>query len=378
MSSFRVQRHSGAACRVVGSFIAKALSKDCRHLVVVGVMFGVLFVDGIRAETLPKSAHLAVGPVVPVSRDASSGGDFGMSQWLERMQSSPCKRPYTGTFVVLSASGAMSTSRIWHACDGRQRLERVESLSGAQRTVFRRNDEVRTFSPDAGTVRTDQRDASTGFPWVSTVAPGTALSQYYAASRLGQDRVAGYLADVVWFKPQDALRYGYRLWSERETGLVIKLQTIAHDGQVLEHAAFSELDLRAAVQPEDISRLMDKTAGFKDISMPLTKTSAAAEGWALTLPVSGFMPMGCHRRSMAATDGAKTVLQCLYSDGLASVSLFLEPFNAQNHPAQPQATRMGATGLLSQRLNADTWVTVVGEVPLQTLKLFAAQFQRVR
>ncbi|WP_440108292.1 MucB/RseB C-terminal domain-containing protein [Acidovorax sp. BL-A-41-H1] len=333
--------------------------------------------DGLAQPGALSGSGLIAGAASSASAEGVPTADRSVLQWVERMHAAPCQRSYTGTFVVLSASGAMSTSRIWHACDERNRLERVESLSGNPRTVFRRNDEVRTFSPESRTVRTDRRDTGTTFPRVAVV-PGTAISQFYAATRLGQDRVAGYLADVVWFKPQDTLRFGYRLWSERDTGLVIKLQTITADGKVLENAAFSELDLRASLQPEQISRLMDTTAGFKEVSAPATRTSAQAEGWAMRQPVPGFVPVSCHQRSMAAADGAGQVLQCLYSDGLASVSLFLEPFDATRHPAQPQATSMGATHLLAQRLNADTWVTAVGEVPLQTLKVFTTQFQRIR
>lgn len=89
-----------------------------------------------------------------------------MAQWIERMHSASCSRAYAGTFVVLSANGAMSSSRIWHACDGQQQLERVESLSGTPRTVYRRNDEVRTFLPQARVVRSDRRDTSGLFPRV--------------------------------------------------------------------------------------------------------------------------------------------------------------------------------------------------------------------
>ena len=311
------------------------------------------------------------------SQDASATRERDVMQWIERVQSAPCRHAYTGTFVVLSASGAMSTSKIWHACDERHRLERVESLSGHRRTVFRRNDEVRTFSQDTRTVRTDRRDTATTFPRVAWVE-GTAVAQYYAATRLGQDRVAGYLADVVWFKPLDNLRFGYRLWSEVDTGLVVKLQTLAPDGKVLENAAFSELDLRAPIEPEQIARQMDMTDGFREVIARVTKTSAQAEGWALRQPVAGFVPVSCHQRTMVVADAPSKVLQCLYSDGMTSVSLFVEPFDPQRHPDKAHAASMGATHILGQRLNPDALVTAVGEVPMHTLKLFAGQFQRIR
>ena len=183
-------------------------------------------------------------------------------------------------FVVLAASGAMASSRIWHACEGAQQMERVEALSGTPRTIFRRNDEVRTFWPQSRVVRSDRRDASGLFPRVPLVE-GTSISQFYAARPVGQERVAGFVADVVWFKPVDSLRFGYKLWSERETGLVVKLQTLGANGRVLEQAAFSELDLNAPVRVEQLSRLMDATAGYKVVAPVVVKTTATAEGWVL-------------------------------------------------------------------------------------------------
>lgn len=300
-----------------------------------------------------------------------------MEQWIERMRVAPCSRPYAGTFVVLLSSGSMASSRIWHACEGDQQLERVEALSGTPRTVFRRNNEVRTFLPQSRVVRTDQREASGIFPRVPVVS-GASISQFYGARQLGHERVAGHVADVVWLKPQDALRFGYRLWSERDTGLVVKLQTLSADGQVLEQAAFSELDLNSPIRADQLSRMMDATAGFKLLTPTVVKTTAAAEGWALRQSVAGFVPVCCHRRTVSSSDQSQSVLQCLYSDGLASVSLFLESFDPERHPAHSQASNMGATHLLSQHVPPDAWLTAVGEVPLRTLRLFAGQLERIR
>lgn len=304
-------------------------------------------------------------------------GERTIVQWIERMHKAPCVRPYAGTFVVWASPGAMASSRIWHACDGAEQMERVEALSGTPRTTFRRNDEVRTFFPQTHVVRSDRRDAAGLFPKVPVV-DGTSISQFYASRSVGQERVAGLMADVVWFKPADSLRFGYRLWSERDTGLVVKLQTLGPDGRVLEQAAFSELELNAPLRVEQLARMMDATAGYKVIAPAVIKTSAAAEGWGLRQPVAGFVPVSCHRRGVSASEDAPSILQCLYSDGLATVSLFMEPFNSERHPAQPQIAGVGATQVLAQRILPDVWLTAVGEVPLQTLRLFAGQLERIR
>lgn len=238
--------------------------------------------------------------------------------WIERMQSASCHRSYSGTFVVLASSGAMASSRILHVCDGARQIERVDALSGTPRTIFRRNEEVRTFLPQSKTVRLDIREASGLFPQLPEIR-GTALSRFYVARPLGQERVAGHMADVVWFQPLDALRFGYRLWIERETGLVMKLQTVGIDGRVLEQAAFSELDLQAPVRLDQLERLMDATAGYQVVASTVVKTSAKAEGWTLRQPVAGFVPVNCYRRSVSAANAADGVLQCIYSDGLATV-----------------------------------------------------------
>ena len=313
----------------------------------------------------------------PQREMAYAPAERDMAQWIERMHSAPCSRAYAGTFVVLSAGGAMTSSRIWHACDGPQQMERVESLSGTPHTIFRRNDEVRTFWPQERIVRTERRDAAGLFPRVPVVR-GTSIAQFYTSQLIGQERVAGFVTDVVWFKPSDTLRLGYRLWSERDTGLLLKLQTLGQDGRVLEQAAFSELDLNAPVRVSQLSRLMDATAGYKEVAPTVVNTTATTEGWALRQPIPGFVPVRCHRRAVSEADEAQSVLQCLYSDGLASVSLFIETFDPQRHPAQPQISSMGATQLLAQRVAPDMWVTAVGEVPLQTLRLFAGQLERAR
>jgi sigma-E factor negative regulatory protein RseB len=331
----------------------------------------------LLAITLPaRAASPAAGDAA--GRSASSpSAPRDIGEWIQRMQGASCQRSYSGTFVVLASSGAMASSRISHVCDGARQIERVEALSGTPRTIFRRNEEIRTFLPQSKTVRLDTRDASGLFPQWREIR-GSALSRFYVARPLGQERVAGYMTDVVWLQPLDTLRFGYRLWSERETGLVVKLQTVGNEGRVLEQVAFSELDLQSPVRADQLERLMDTTAGYQVVASTVVKTTARAEGWVLRQPVAGFMPVSCYRRSVGTANAADGVLQCIYSDGLATVSLFIQPFDPRHPAASSEMTGMGATQMLTQRLAPDVWLTAVGEVPLHTLQLFANQLERLR
>ena len=335
---------------------------------------GALFVLALPAKAGPVAAQ---GPVVLPAVEPKHV-DLGISEWLLRMHEASRKGAYIGTIVVSSGAN-MSSARIWHVCDGDLQMERVESLSGTPRSTFRRNDQVITFLPDSKTAVTEKRESLGLFPDLLKSADSS-IAQFYAARQTGSERVAGYDADVVVLQPKDSLRFGYRVWSEKKSGLVVKLQTLDVDGRVLEQAAFSELQLDAPVNIGKLTQMMDNTDGYRVERPELVKTSAAAEGWTMKNPVPGFTPMSCYKRPAAVSDGAisQGTMQWIFSDGLASVSLFLEVFDRRRH-AQEGSIALGATHTLTRRVSDKTgewWLTVVGEVPRATLGAFSLGLER--
>jgi len=299
--------------------------------------------------------------------------DRGISEWLMRMHEASRLRSYIGTFVVMSNSGSMSSARIWHACEGDQQIERVESLTGAPRSVFRRNEEVVTFLPQSRVVRAEKRESAGLFPNLLK-ASETSIPQFYEARPVGSDRVAGFEADVVQLAPRDSLRFGYRIWSEKKSGLVIKLQTLNEHGTVLEQVAFSELQLDAPVRAAKLNQMMSATEGWRVEKPDTVKTNPDAEGWHLKSGVAGFQPVNCYKRPGAGASVADGTMQWVFSDGLAAVSLFLEPYDRHRH-GQEGLFASGATQTLTRRID-DWWLTAVGEVPQQTLNAFAQSLER--
>jgi sigma-E factor negative regulatory protein RseB len=304
---------------------------------------------------------------------AGKGAERSISDWLMRMHQASRVRSYIGTFVVSSNAGSLASARIWHACEGDSQAERVESLTGAPRSTFRRNEDVVTFLPERRVVRTERQEPLATFPNLLQ-ATDSSIPEFYGARQVGSDRVAGFDADVVQLEPRDNLRFGYRIWSEKRSGLVIKLQTLDADGRVLEQTAFSELALDAPVSMEKISRMMAAPPGWRVEKVDASKTSAAAEGWQLKAPVAGFKPVSCYRRPGAGAPTPAGMVQWIFSDGLAAVSLFVEPYDRVRH-VQEGLFATGATQTLTQRIQ-EWWLTAVGEVPAQTLKAFAANLER--
>lgn len=295
--------------------------------------------------------------------------DRSVNEWLMRMHSASSRRAYMGTFVV-TAGGSMSSARIWHVCDGEQQMERVESLTGALRRTFRRNDQVMTFLPESRVAVSEKRDSLGLFPNLLQ-ANDSSIARFYRVKVAGQERVAGFAADVVQLHPTDNLRFAYRVWTEKKTGLVVKLQTLDANDRVLEQSAFSELQLDAPVSMAKMSQMMGNTEGYQVEKLEMVKATAAEEGWALKNDVPGFKSMSFFKRSVGSPgDGRhEKTLQWIFSDGLASVSLFIEAFDPRHHTLASGAA-LGATSTLTRRIGG-WWLTAVGEVPPQTLVIFA-------
>jgi sigma-E factor negative regulatory protein RseB len=329
-----------------------------------------IFARGLVAVGL--GLHFGWAPAQPASAP-SRAGDRSVSEWLVRMHEASRSRSYVGTFVVSSVGGGMSSARIWHARDGDVQVERVESLTGAPRSVFRRDEQVVTFYPEAHVVRAEKRE-SLGVFTNLLKSSDSSIPEFYTARRVGSDRVAGFEADVVQLVPRDNLRFGYRIWSEKKSGLVVKLQTVDADGSVLEQSAFSELALDAPVRADKITQMMAATNGWRVENADVVKTSADSEGWQLKSPPAGFKPISCYKRPLGGAPAPDGAMQWIFSDGLAAVSLFLEPYDARKH-AQEGLFASGATQTFTHRIQ-DWWVTAVGEVPATTLRAFVQGLER--
>ncbi|MCW5653263.1 MucB/RseB C-terminal domain-containing protein [Hydrogenophaga sp.] len=333
---------------------------------------------GLRRWGAVTLLALTSGFWVPVQAQTSPAvqpASRTVNEWLTRMHEASRQRAYIGTLVV-SAGSSMSASKIWHVCDGSQQMERIDTLTGAARTTIRRNSEVITFVPETRTALVEKRDSLGVFPDFLRASTNL-IPQYYESREVGVQRVAGHLADMVEILPRDDLRFGYRIWSEQQTGLVVKLQTLGEQGSVLEQVAFSELQLDAPVSMDKLKKLMKDTRGYEVLRPALKKTTPEAEGWRLKESVPGFSPMSCHTRDAGSPQPPGTApMQWVFSDGLASVSLFVEPFDPQRH-AQESVAVVGATHSVSRRVG-DYWVTALGEVPAQTLRRFASALERAR
>lgn len=296
--------------------------------------------------------------------------------WLMRIHDAAGHRNFQGTFVV-SAGGNVSSSRIAHYCVGPNQFEKIESLDGPARQVYRHNDVVHTVWPKTREALVEQRDLLATFPALLQ-AGGDRIVDFYEVRSLGTDRMAGREADVMLLRAKDNWRFGYRLWADRDSGLLLRVEVLGEHGEVIESSAFSELNVGVKPAPDSVLGPMRALDGYRVQRPVLTPARLEAEGWTLRQGVPGFEQVRCVKRPLggpaeAARDGETPVLQAIYSDGLTHVSIFIEPYSASRHP-RGMHTVIGSTQTLMRR-QGDWWVTVVGDVPAATLRQFAGALE---
>mgnify|MGYP005754306389 CR=1 FL=1 len=299
--------------------------------------------------------------------------------WLLRIHDAAQTRNFQGIFVVTTA-GQMSSARIAHYAEGSDQYERIETLDGQARSVLRHNDVVATLWPDSRAALIERREASNSFPRLID-HDGDRIVEHYDVRRKGVDRVAGHEAHLLLLTPRDAMRYGYRLWSEKVSGLLLRADVLNAAGEVIESSAFSEVSIGVKPQPDTVTRPLKRLKGYRVERPVMTPTYYENEGWTYQRVVPGFRHVSCVKRSHNAVDGAqvtentdRSMLQTIFSDGLAHVSIFVEPFDAARHRREVVMS-MGATHTLMKRHGA-WWVTAVGEVPAATLHEFVRGLER--
>jgi sigma-E factor negative regulatory protein RseB len=313
-------------------------------------------------------------PSVAVATEPGATTPAEAKVWLERMRSAASSGNYQGT-MVFSVGGTMSSSRVGHYTVGDQTYELLEALDGRQQRILRHNDAVHTLWPQSRVAVIEKRETRGAWSTTPQEVDPQAL-EHYEFRREGFARIAGRDTAVFLLEPRDVLRYAQRLWADRATGLMLRADVINQAGEgrpVLESTAFSEINIGVRPQPDAVLqslRNLRQLDGYRIVRPQQQSTELEAEGWALARPVPGFTLGGCVRRGIETAGEGAQVLQAVFSDGLTHVSLFIEPFKPERHRGELQA-QQGATSTLMLR-RGKHWITVVGDVPAATLKLFAA------
>ena len=292
--------------------------------------------------------------------------DADALQWLQRIHTATEKLSYTGTFVYRSGDQS-ETSRIVHIVGRNGARERLETLDGQRREIVRSGDEVKCYLPESMTVRVDKQTDRMVFP---KLLPEDLqdIGEYYEVSKGGIERIAGYDCQAIVLEPKDKMRYGHRLWADASTGMLLKSQTVNERNEVVEQFGFTQIVIGGKIDHNQLkSKFLTKSRDWHVERSGAVVTSLATSGWTIKPELPGFRKVTEMKRSQG---GSKEVGHVVFSDGLAAVSVFIEPIAKKTSLPPPGLSRQGAINIYSRQLD-DHLITVVGEAPAESVKKLA-------
>jgi len=280
---------------------------------------------------------------------------------------------YDGVFVYQRES-SLDAMRLIHRGSGGNEIERLVSLSGPAREVVRDGSRVTcTFADDRAVMveKRQPRDLLT-FGLAGSIDQ---LSTEYDFSLGNADRIAGRQTRVVLILPRARDRYGYRLWIDDATQLLLKSVILDHDGRPLEQVEFAQIAIGGPIGDELLEPEVNGVdfTWYTNESTPPEPTPAPEPaqdtgGWQVSWLPPGFEMHNEQTQHMAAS--TQPVRHFVYSDGLATVSVFIEKLQERSPPLQSYSS-LGAVNAFS-RVVDDYQITVVGEVPQSTVRQIAA------
>lgn len=305
-----------------------------------------------RAFTLPVFALVALPA-------AANDGQL----WLGRMTDALAGTSYSGEFVCESA-GRSEKLRIVHRVRDGAVSERLVSLSGGGRELVRENDEVVVYLPDQKLAIIERRSARSDLMGALPTFNAGA-SPWYEVSYAGRE--AGLLgpAAVVAVRPRDGYRFGYRLWIDEASHMPVRSELSDAAGRVIERLRFTQLSMTGDIPDEAFEPGLDRSR----LRWVRQAAQAADEAptWRAAQVPPGFRLSMSGLQAMAGASAP--VRHLVYSDGLASVSVFIQP----QAPGKTPAVGSGRAGVASAYTTIvhGHHVTVVGEVPPDTLRYIA-------
>ena len=292
--------------------------------------------------------------------------------WLHRAAQASKQASYEGVYVHTNGD-RISTVRVTHLTGAGEEHERIEPLDGPDTLeIVRRNDEMFCRFPDAKTVRLDPRITNRFFPAIIGAGADTISASYDV--KLGKtERVLGYECQWIRLDPKDGLRFPQRVCSETGTGLILRAKVLNAEKHVIEQYTFTDLKLGDKAARTDLKSIFKaRSKQWVSDGQPRDEAANAETGWAVTKAPAGFSKVAELKRTLPGR--AQPVSQLVLTDGLASMSVFVEPNPTPTRTSE--ASSEDGTTTFFVRPMGDQLVTVLGEVPLATAQQVARSVAR--
>jgi sigma-E factor negative regulatory protein RseB len=285
-------------------------------------------------------------------------------EWLARMAGALNNASYVGEFVSESA-GRSERLAITHRVRDGVVSERLVSLTGHGRELVRENDEVVVYLPDQGLAIIERRSGRSDLLGALPQFEGR-MASWYKVDWVGRETLEEFgPTAVVAVRPLDGYRFGYRLWIDVDTHMPVRSDLSDGAGRVVERLRFTKLRLDGDIPDSAFEPAIDRSKMRWVRQSP--QSDDAAPAWRAAQVPPGFRLSVSGVQALAGSGGP--VSHLVYSDGLATVSVFIQQA-APGKAAVQGTTRSGVASAFTTVVEGHR-VTAFGEVPPRTLKFIA-------
>ncbi|MBF7074730.1 MucB/RseB C-terminal domain-containing protein [Glaciecola sp. MH2013] len=286
--------------------------------------------------------------------------------WLKRLARTIKSSSYEASFV-LNVPGKDTQPFLWrHAVleDG-QHIEQLSSLNGPGFENVRIDNVISLFQPGYPPYSI-YGDAIDGPIPVTLLNAPEQLFQSYQFILVGRNRVAGRAAQQIRISSKDKTRYGYHIWLDEETGMLLKLNMYGLKGEMLQQIQVTQLRVDERIA-EFFAQLQAETLPpVLNVKMPPQRKHQ----WYLAFKPVGMKVVKQDVHQLPVT--GQVVEYLLLSDGLVNVSVYVK---ADTGLFQEDVNLSNGANSVHSRANGRVQVTVVGDVPLVTAQKIAESIE---
>jgi sigma-E factor negative regulatory protein RseB len=286
--------------------------------------------------------------------------------WLARLSRQTASLSYEISFV-LNIPGKDAQPFLWrHAkINDRTQIEQLSLLNGPGFENIRVNNVVSVFQPGYPAYSMYGSAIDGPIPYALLHEPDK-LQKSYQFLLVGRNRISGRSAQQIRITSIDKTRYGYNLWLDEETGMLLKLNMHGLDGKLLQQIQVTQLriDDRVAevfsqIQKENLPRVINV------VNPPQRKHE-----WKLAFLPAGMQAVKQDIHQLAVT--GQVAEYSLFSDGLVNVSVYIQ---AATGVFQNDVNLNNGANTVHSRTDGKVQVTVVGDIPLVTAQLMAKSIE---
>ena len=309
--------------------------------------------------------------------ESTAQNESQAKQWLERMTQAAQTLNYEGTFVYIQGEHVEAMRIVRSSEDGegegRAEWQHMYSLNGAKREVIVADNQVMCVLPKQRVAFSGSTQNQAPFP-ISLPRDLAKLEMFYRFKVLGDDRIAGFRTRIIEIQPRDELRFGYRLWLDYDTGMVLRSALINEHAQIVEQLMFTDLHIMSAsdASMRASREAIDRLIATKPRIEPPVGEAVANSDWTITHLPDGFTGVMHNRYPGSSIEHATEHM--VFTDGLATVSIFLELLD-DGQLKLKGPSRMGAMNAFAVVVGRYQAV-VIGEVPEATVEMIAFSLTR--